>query len=266
MSWGWGGFGGYTSVADRLERGRREAAKRLKRAGREPAPVVIEGKQLARTFWGKAWNENLERYADLASRLERGRTYARNGSVVDLHVTPGEVAALVAGSDVYTVKVKLGVLDAARWKAIVDECAGKISTLVGLLKGELPAAVLAVLTRQGTGLFPEPREIDMDCTCPDSAGLCKHLAAVLYGVGARLDRAPELFFTLRQVDQAELLAQAGARAVLSKAGSGKKRITPAALGGIFGIELDDGPDAGVVEEPAVVPAKKRKAKATTKKR
>jgi uncharacterized Zn finger protein len=264
-AWGFGDFAPYVPVAERRANGQREAAKRCKKAGRTPAPVVIEGKKIASTFWGVAWCDNLERYSDFANRLPRGRTYARNGSVVDLLVTPGQVSAFVAGSDLYSVKIAITRLASPRWKQLVGECAGKIGSLVGLLRGELSADVLAVLTRPGTGLFPEPREIDMDCSCPDGAYLCKHLAAVLYGVGARLDAQPELFFTLRQVDQAELLAGAGVGAVLARAnGAGKKRLAADKLGGIFGIEMEaDAPAAAPARKPAAA-GKKPAAKAAAK--
>jgi uncharacterized Zn finger protein len=269
VAWGFGDFPAYVPVGERLERGRREADKRLKKSGRAAAPVVIQGKgkKLTTTFWGTSWCENLERYSDLASRLERGRTYARNGSVVDLHITPGAVSAYVCGSELYTVTVTIAALAAPRWQALVEECAGKIGSLVGLLRGELSGDVLTVLTRQRTGLFPEPTEIDMDCSCPDGAYLCKHLAAVLYGVGARLDAQPELFFTLRKVDQAELLAGANVGAVLARAsaGSGKKRVDAAKLGGIFGIDLADDDVPMPLEAAKAAKAAKRKAPAKAKK-
>ena len=263
MAWGYDRFPAYVPVGERLERGRREADKRLKKAGRAAAPVVIQGKgrKLTTTFWGSSWCENLERYSDLANRLERGRTYARNGSVVDLHIAPGTVSAFVCGSELYTVTVTIQALAPTRWQALVKECAGKIASLVGLLRGELSSDVLTVLTDQDTGLFPEPSEIDMDCSCPDGAYLCKHLAAVLYGVGARLDRQPELFFTLRRVDQAELLAGANVGAVLAKAtaGSGKKRVEAAKLGGIFGIDLAEDDLPMPLEEDAKRAAKRSKS-------
>ncbi len=275
MAWGYyDRFPEYVPVGQRIERARREADKRLKKAGRAAAPVVIEGKgkKLAKTFWGSAWCDNLERYSDFSNRLPRGRTYARNGSVVDLHIAPGKVNALVAGSDLYTVSIVIKTLALARWQALVGECAGKIASLVGLLRGELSPDVLAVLTRAGTGLFPDPHDIDMDCSCPDGAALCKHLAAVLYGVGARLDTQPELFFTLRSVDQADLLAGANVGAVLAKAsaGSGKKKVDAARLGGIFGIELEEEAPAAKPRKPAAKPgkppAKPRKPAAKAKKR
>jgi hypothetical protein len=207
---GYGDFPAYVPVATRLANGRRTLAKLAKKRGRPLTPVVIEGKHIATSFWGKAWCQQLEAHSDYASRLPRGRTYVRNGSVLDLHIEKGKVEAHVAGSELYTVSIALKRLAAPRWKKIIDACAGRIGSLIGLLRGELSGDVLAVLTDAKAGLFPAPSEIALDCSCPDGAYMCKHVAAVLYGVGARLDRAPELFFVLRQVDQAELLASASA--------------------------------------------------------
>jgi uncharacterized Zn finger protein len=225
----------YVPVAQRKQNAQRE----LRRLGIAPSPVTLEGRKIAQTFWGQAWCTNLERYSDFASRLPRGRTYVRNGSVVDLRIEPGRIAARVAGSELYAVDIAIRALAPARWKALKKACTGKIGSLVSLLRGELSGEVLEVLTRPA-GLFPEPREIDMSCSCPDVAGLCKHLAATLYGVGARLDTRPELFFVLRRVDQAELVsAAAGSAAPAAPRGRGRKRIARSKLSSVFGIEIDE---------------------------
>src|SRR3990172_5721965 len=175
---------------------------------------------------------------DFANRLPRGRTYVRNGSVVDLAIARGRVEARVAGSELYTVTVHIAQMKRARWRRVVTRCTGRIGSLVGLLRGELSGEVLAVLADAKEGLFPAPREITMDCSCPDWAGMCKHVAAVLYGVGARLDEKPELFFTLRQVDQTELLSSATSGGI-SRAGAGAgKRIAAEKLADVFGIEIE----------------------------
>ena len=184
--------------------------EKLKKKGRTISPVVIEGRTIARNFWGKAWCENLERYSDYANRLPRGRTYVRNGSVVDLQIERGQVRAMVSGSDIYSVKIEIGTVSQARWKAICKDCLGSVGSLVELLQGKLSKNVMERVCREGDGLFPSPREIKMTCSCPDWAGMCKHVAAVLYGAGARLDVAPDLLFTLRGVDRSELIAGAGA--------------------------------------------------------
>lgn len=264
MARGYGGyydFAPYVPVAKRRADGRRKLEKLAKKRGRPPDPVTIEGRQIARSFWGKAWCDHLEGHSDYENRLPRGRTYVRNGSVLDLHITKGKVEAYVAGSELYTVTIELTRLAAPRWKKVIASCSGGIGSLISLLRGELSDAVLAVLTHPETGLFPAPREITLDCSCPDGAYMCKHVAAVLYGVGARLDRSPELFFMLRQVDQAELIRSAGAADVLAAAGAkapvrtGKKRIAESALASVFGIELDGGPE--IAKKPARRPPKRR---------
>ena len=246
MAWygdgGWS-FRPYVSVAEKRARAAKAIARIAKKRGRAAEPVLIQrrGRGIATTFWGKAWCDNLERYMDFANRLPRGRTYVRNGSVVDLAIARGTVEARVAGSELYTVTVHIAQMKRARWRRVVTRCTGRIGSLVGLLRGELSGEVLAVLADPKEGLFPAPREITMDCSCPDWAGMCKHVAAVLYGVGARLDEKPELFFTLRQVDQTELLSSATSGAI-SRAGAGTgKRIAAEKLADVFGIEIEAEP-------------------------
>ncbi len=201
------GFRPYVSVAARRAQAARELAK-LRKNGRAMSPVAIEGRKIARTFWGEAWCDNLERYSDYANRLPRGRTYLRNGSVVDLQVGPGRVTALVSGSAMYNVQVTVGPVPRASWSAICKDCSGAIDSLVELLQGRFSKGVMTRLCEQKTGLLPSPKEILFTCSCPDWASMCKHVAAVLYGIGARLDHQPELLFTLRKVDQQDLIATA----------------------------------------------------------
>ena len=248
MAWysdgGWS-FRPYVSVAEKKARAAKAIARVAKKRGRAAEPVVIQrrGRGIATSFWGKAWCENLERYMDLANRLPRGRTYVRNGSVVDLAITRGKVEAFVAGSELYMVKVHIAKMKRRRWRRVVTRCTGRIGSLVGLLRGEVSAEVLAVLADAKEGLFPEPHEITMECSCPDWAGMCKHVAAVLYGVGARLDARPELFFTLRQVDQTELLSSATSGAILRSGVAAGKRIGAEKLAEVFGIEIEAEPPA-----------------------
>ena len=185
----------------------REMEKRRKK-GLNVQPIVIERPVIAATFWGKAWCENLESYSDFENRLPRGRTYVRNGSVVHLEIQPGKISALVSGSELYSVEITISSLPDPHWKCVKSECAGQIGSLVELLQGRLSKSVMDVVTRRGGGLFPKPAEIKMKCSCPDWAGMCKHVAAVMYGVGARLDDKPELLFLLRKVDHLELIAGA----------------------------------------------------------
>ena len=214
------GFKPYVSVGARRAQAARELAK-LQKKGRKISPVVIEGRKIAGTFWGEAWCDNLERYSDFANRLPRGRTYVRNGSVVDLQVGPGSVTALVSGSTMYDVKVTVGPVPRARWSAICKDCSGAIDSLVELLQGRFSKGVMTRLCEEKTGLFPSPKDILFTCSCPDWASMCKHVAAVLYGIGARLDHQPELLFTLRKVDQQDLIAKAGSD--LSKKRQGTSR-------------------------------------------
>jgi uncharacterized Zn finger protein len=208
-----GDYPEYVSVAERQRRAQREVAK-LRRRGRRVEPVSVEGRQLASTVWGKAWCANLAAYSDFESRLPRGLSYLRHGQVVDLEIQPGKVRALVSGTELYQVEVKVKPLPEARWRKLVHACTGQVASVVELLQGRLSAPVMEVLCRPGEGLFPTPKEISLSCTCPDFAELCKHVAAALYGVGVRLDTAPRLLFTLRQVDGAQLVT--GAAAGLAK--------------------------------------------------
>jgi len=247
MAWydssGWDYYPPYLSVGEKKARGVLALAQLLRKSKRTAEPVVIahRKRQLTSTFWGEAWADNLERYADLANRLPRGRAYLRNGSVLHLAIAGGRVEAYVAGSELYRVTIAIASMARARWRRVVARCTGRIGSLVGLLRGELSDDVLAVLTDATDGLFPEPREMTLDCSCPDSAEVCKHVAAVLYGVGIRLDARPELFFVLRQVDQAELLSSATAGAVSRARPAVGKRIADDRLSAVFGIELEDAP-------------------------
>ena len=237
MDYGYYGFKPYVSVAARRAQAARELAK-LQKKGRKISPVAIEGRKIARTFWGEAWCDNLERYSDFANRLPRGRTYVRNGSVVDLQVAPGSVTALVSGSMMYDVKVTVGPVPRARWSAICKECSGAIDSLVELLQGRFSKGVMTRLCEEKTGLFPSPKEILFTCSCPDWASMCKHVAAVLYGIGARLDHEPELLFTLRKVDSQDLIAKAGSDlSTKHKGPAGVKVLASDDLSEMFGIEM-----------------------------
>ncbi len=236
---GWGGFAPYVPVTVRKAQAKR-TLQGLRKAGQEVAPVEIAGRKIAATFWGGAWCENLERYSDYSNRLPRGRTYVRNGSVIDLRIGAGRVDALVSGSEIYTVVVQVALVPQARWRAICGRCAGGIDSLVELLQGRFSKGVMEHICAQGTGLFPTPREITFSCSCPDWASMCKHVAAVLYGVGARLDQQPELLFRLRQVNEQDLLAGAGTATRLSKkAPAAGKVLADSDLASVFGVELAD---------------------------
>ena len=238
MSWNFG-WRPYVPVAERRSRAARELAKLAKKNGPAAAPVRLNGRKIASTFWGKAWCDNLEAYSDFANRLPRGRNYVRNGSVLDLQISQGKVTAWVSGSELYQIEIKIKPLAANRWKAIQTECAGKIDSLIELLQGKLSSSVMQIVSSPDRGLFPTPKEIERDCSCPDWADLCKHVAASLYGVGARLDQSPELLFLLRGVDPADLISQASATETVrqSARAADTAAMNEAEIADVFGIEL-----------------------------
>jgi uncharacterized Zn finger protein len=220
----------------------------MAKKGNPPSPVEITGRTIASTFWGKAWCKHLESFSDYSNRLPRGRTYVRNGSVIDLKIEPAKITALVMGSSLYKQTITITPIAAARWKTLKDSCSGRIDSLVELLQGRFSDAVMTVITHRDKGMFPLPSEIKMDCSCPDWAGLCKHLAAVLYGVGARLDSQPELLFTLRQADHSELITEAASAQAMPTGLTSD--LDAASLADVFGIDINMGSDS--VENPSQV--------------
>ena len=179
---------------------------KLRKKNPDIKPVVIDGK-LARTWWAQAWNRNLEGYADYSNRIGRGRSYVKSGAVLDLSIAPGKVKALVQGSQSkpYEVTVTIEPLKKKRWDAITQRCSRKIANLEELASGKFPMELMELFTDRGGGLFPSPKEIKFSCSCPDWASMCKHVAAVLYGIGARFDEDPTLFFQLRDIEFTALL-------------------------------------------------------------
>jgi uncharacterized Zn finger protein len=252
-----GGWPPYVSAAERRLRAAREVQK-LRKKGSPVEPVIIERSRIASTFWGKAWCDNMESYRDFASRLPRGRTYARNGSVLDLQIAPGKVTALVSGSSLYKVAIDIAQLPKKKWGAIRADCAGGIDSLVELLQGKLSKAVMERLCRQDAGLFPKPSEIRFSCTCPDFASMCKHVAAALYGVGARLDHKPELLFRLRAVDEAELVTDIDIALPMSATNPGSDKILERGdLSALFGLEIAALPAVEQVADDARRPRSRR---------
>jgi uncharacterized Zn finger protein len=233
------GFKPYVSAAERRRNAERERKRLAKQLGRPLSPVAIEGRKIATTFWGTAWCENLERYSDFATRLPRGRSYLRGGCVIDLQIEPGTIRARVSGSELYRVSIDVRAVPKRNWQAICRDVGGAIDSVIELLQGRLSTHVMARLTARGAGLFPSPTEITMACSCPDWAAMCKHVAAVLYGIGARLDTDPALLFTLRRVKQEDLVARAGSAGALTKGKptSGRRRLDESMLADVFGIDL-----------------------------
>jgi len=231
------GWKPYVSVGARQKQAEKAATK-AKKAGKLYSPIAAYRGALAKTVWGKTWCDNLEAHSDYDNRLPRGRTYVRNGSVIDLQISAGKVHALVMGSSLYKVEVTVKPVEPAQWKSICKDCSGSIASLVEILQGKLSTSVMQRLCQPGTGLMPSAKALTFSCSCPDWADMCKHVAAVLYGVGARLDHQPELLFTLCNVD---------AKALIQAAGSGlaEKRTAPefinvlddAFLGDVFGLDM-----------------------------
>lgn len=244
----------YVPVAKRKAQAAKEIEK-LKKKGKEIDPVIIEGQKITKTFWGKAWCENLESYSDFENRLPRGRTYVRNGSVMDLKISQGKISALVNGSSLYTINITINPIQNTKWKTLVKQCSGKIDSLIELLQGRFSKGVMEIITHKKEGLFPHPKEIKLDCSCPDYADMCKHVAAALYGVGARLDTNPEQLFILRHVDHYALInaAESENEFVSSKKSTA---FSDKDLSSLFGIEMDENPIAAKIS----VPEKTKKVK------
>lgn len=255
------GWKPYVSVAQRRMNAEREAKRQAKK-GTPLSPVALATRTIANTFWGKSWCENLERYSDYENRLPRGRAYVRNGSVIDLRIEAGQIKAQVIGSSLYKIHIEVAALPKTHWQRISKDCAGSIDTLVELLQGRLSDAVMERICRPATGLFPSPREIKLSCSCPDWADMCKHVAAVLYGTGARLDAQPDLLFTLRKVDAQDLVASAGAGLSAPKDRPATAKVLEHAdsdaLSSIFGIDIARDERAGDAALPAPRIGKKRK--------
>ncbi|MEJ1340710.1 MAG: helix-turn-helix domain-containing protein [Candidatus Sedimenticola sp. (ex Thyasira tokunagai)] len=232
------GWAPYVSVAKRRAKAAREMKKLLKK-GVKIEPIEVQGRKIARTFWGEAWCNHLEKFSDYENRLPRGRTYVRNGSVCHLAISKGKIEAIVSGSELYNIKINITPLSANKWKNVRRECTGQIGSMLELLQGRFSDNVMKIVTDQNKGLFPKPSEIKLACDCPDWAEMCKHITAVLYGVGARLDHQPELLFLLRNVDHEELIS-AELNIQTTTAGKGKRRrLADADLSNVFGVEMDE---------------------------
>ena len=259
--WGWPR---YVSAAEKRQKAEKAVAKMIKK-GQKISPVNLEGRTLTKTFWGKAWCDHLESFSDYENRLPRGRSYVRNGSVVHLEVTQGRIEALVQGTSLYKVNIDIKSLAPQKWQAILKNCCGQIDSVIELLQGKLSSGVMTAMTDKHTGLFPDPKEISLKCSCPDWADMCKHVAAVLYGVGHRLDREPELLFKLRKVDHMELM-KAGVK-VRTPPSATARVIKNQNLSEIFGIDIAaDSKGKFKRNKSSKNPAMKFRPAKTTKKR
>jgi uncharacterized Zn finger protein len=244
MSRYFGGFPEYVSVAQKRAKAKR-AQGALKKKNPKIAPVLIQGSKIANTWWGKSWNQNLERYADYSNRIGRGRSYVRHGAVLDLQIKAGKIQGLVQGSrsTPYKISISIQALSKTTWKYIRESTVGQLDSLSELLAGKFPKSLQDIFFDCDEGVFPNPREIEFECSCPDWAYMCKHVAATLYGVGARLDQDPSLLFKLRNIQIDDLISQAikrTSKAMLEKAETKSSRVMDDAnLTEVFGIQLDE---------------------------
>ncbi len=235
---------------------RQSAAKKiekLKTAGEVIQPIEpFKTRSIATSFWGKAWCTHLEAFSDYENRLPRGRTYVRNGSVCHLDIQKGVIKAMVSGSSLYQLSIHITPLDANSWDEMKARCKGGIGSLIELLQGKISSEIMTIVTDRQNGLFPTPKEIRFNCNCPDWADMCKHVAAVMYGVGVRLDTHPELLFKLRGVNHEELIHMDTALDGLADGTRSRRRRTldSSAMENVFDIQLEP--------EAPVEPVKKTK--------
>jgi uncharacterized Zn finger protein len=248
----------YSSESDREQRD--AVARKIDRLIASGHPFIQvrppkKGPQLVSSFWAKAWCHHLESYLDYESRLPRGRSYLRNGHVYNLEIQPGLITAQVTGSDIYDVQIPITPFAQENLRAFQEACTGSVSNLLDLLSGALNHDLLHLITHPKDGLFPAPKQIRFVCSCPDWASLCKHAAAVLYGVALRFEADPSLFFLLRGIDPADLIAHQPLQTTPVTT-----EIPEEDLAALFGIELaTDLPPAPVPTPTAAKkPAPKRK--------
>jgi uncharacterized Zn finger protein len=268
MRWrSWGGFAPYVSKAHKMRRAEKARAALLKKKGATIEPVVINGREIARTWWGKAWNQNLERYADYDNRLPRGRSYVRDGSVLDLKIAANTISALVSGSrpKPYEISIAIKPLDKKVEHALMEKSRTSLDSMQSLLSGEFPAELKESFIEKETGLFPSPREIKFACSCPDWASMCKHVAAALYGTAVRLDEKPELFFILRGIKMDDFvgkMVKRESKKMLKKAKAKSARVIEAKdenISKLFGIAMDGPKVSGKKTEPAATASPAGKA-------
>ncbi len=266
----YGRFPKYVSVAKKRAKTEKKI-KQLKKKNPDISPVSIEGKKLAESWWGISWNKNLESYADFSNRIGRGRSYVRHSAVLDLQIKPGKIESLVNGSfsTPYSVEIKIKKIKTLKWKNIIKKCQGETDSLNDLLDGKLPESMANILTNQKQGIFPSPDEIEFDCSCPDWAYMCKHVAATLYGVGTRLDHDPAMFFSLRGIKMDDLVseaiqAQASQLIEKSKTKKSKRIIQNADLSSQFGIDFDGSDLPGSKLKSTSKPKSKIKPKSKSK--
>jgi uncharacterized Zn finger protein len=185
---------------EELRQRARAFTQRMLDSGRDLHPVQAEGRSVAKSFWGQAWCNKLERYSD--SALSKGRTYVRRGAVLDLTIAPGTIKAMVSGASLYEVALMVEPVSSEAWARVQRRSIGLIDSREDLHAGKISERVREVLFEE---LLPSRSQIHGLCTCPVGGDFCKHQAAALYGVGVRLDVDAEELFRLRQVDERMLI-------------------------------------------------------------
>jgi uncharacterized Zn finger protein len=168
---------------------------------------------IGKSWWAQRWTKALRSIMD-SGRLSRGRSYARRGQVMNIHVQNGEITAKVQGSrrTPYKVSIRVKPLKDADWERVLDLLADQAIFTAQLLAGEMPADIEEAFTAAGTSLFPaSARELETDCSCPDWANPCKHIAAVYFLLGEAFDDDPFMLFRLRGRTQEQVLAGLRAR-------------------------------------------------------
>ncbi|MBX9836762.1 hypothetical protein [Silvanigrella sp.] len=257
-------WGPYISQAERKKQAKKKVTV-LQKKGIQVDPVVIEGRAIAKTFWGKSWCDNLENYSDYENRLPRGRTYVRNGSVIDLKITAGKLLSLVSGSDIYKVQIDIKPIQHARWDSLVQNCNKKITSVFELLQGKFSKSVMEIVTEKKNGLFPLQNDLKFSCSCLDFASMCKHVAATLYGAGARLDEKPDLLFILRGVDSNDLITSVDVNKFTNK--SNNSKIKSEDISKLFNIDLEEKKDTKIKnkKEPQEKSRKNNEKKLSKKK-
>jgi uncharacterized Zn finger protein len=227
----------HEAAHEQKEHLQRQIDRRLKRGETMEVLTAPSGsKKLCTTFWGQAWCRNLEAYQVYDARLPRGRSCLRQGRVFNLDISAGRISALVAGADLYEASVHIQPLSPERWQEISSAATSRAPSMLDLLAGRLGDDLMQLLTNPEHGLFPNPKEIRFDCSCPDYADLCEHTAAALYGTGLKLDADPALLFTLRGVDPTALLATASSAAA-STLPDTRGDLSDIDLSALFGIDL-----------------------------
>ncbi|WP_207707604.1 SWIM zinc finger family protein [Desulfofundulus thermobenzoicus] len=164
-------------------------------------------KEFGATWWGKRWIEVLESFG-WSTRLQRGRTYARAGHVLEIYIKPGQVTALVQGSRPrpYRVSIEMKTIPDRDWNKVIEAMAGRAVFAALLLAGEMPRDIEEAFRQVRLSLFPGAvRDIKTSCSCPDWANPCKHIAAVYYLLGKKFDEDPFLLFLLRGRSKEQLV-------------------------------------------------------------